>query len=54
MEPGGRPYLQGGELTMQGDITRRRLMLDTPSGFLLLFFVMPLIALVVLSFWQTE
>ncbi|QRM57971.1 ABC transporter permease (plasmid) [Sinorhizobium sp. BG8] len=32
----------------------RRLMLDIPSGFLLLFFVLPLIALVVLSFWQTE
>lgn len=39
---------------MHDDAMRRRLLLDIPSGFLLLFFVMPLVALVVLSFWQTE
>ncbi|WP_246753038.1 ABC transporter permease [Sinorhizobium sp. BG8] len=39
---------------MQNETMHRRLMLDIPSGFLLLFFVLPLIALVVLSFWQTE
>ncbi|MCM2395979.1 ABC transporter permease [Rhizobium sp. S95] len=39
---------------MHDDTMRRRLLLDIPSGFLLLFFVMPLVALVVLSFWQTE
>ncbi|WP_439622972.1 ABC transporter permease [Shinella sp.] len=33
---------------------RQRLLLYVPSGFLLFFFVFPLIALVVLSFWQTE
>lgn len=32
----------------------RRLLLYVPTGFLILFFVMPLIALVILSFWQTE
>ncbi|SFU23068.1 ABC transporter permease [Mesorhizobium sp. YR577] len=39
---------------MHNDVIRRRLFLDIPSVFLLLFFVMPLIALVVLSLWQTE
>lgn len=33
---------------------QRRLLLDIPTGFLFLFFVLPLLALVVLSFWQTE
>ena len=32
----------------------RRLFLHLPSGFLALFFVLPLIALVILSFWRTE
>ena len=32
----------------------RRLFLHIPTAFLILFFVLPLIALVVLSFWQTE
>jgi spermidine/putrescine transport system permease protein len=32
----------------------RRMFLHIPTGFLLLFFVLPLIALVILSFWQTE
>ncbi|OWV98885.1 ABC transporter permease [Rhizobium sp. R693] len=39
---------------MANDRLQRRLMLDIPTGFLFLFFVLPLIALVVLSFWQTE
>lgn len=33
---------------------QKRLFLDIPTAFLLLFFVLPLVALVVLSFWQTE
>jgi spermidine/putrescine transport system permease protein len=33
---------------------RQKLFLYTPTLFLLLFFVIPLIALVILSFWQTE
>jgi spermidine/putrescine transport system permease protein len=32
----------------------RRLFLHIPTVFLVIFFVLPLIALVVLSFWQTE
>lgn len=32
----------------------RRLFLHIPTAFLILFFVLPLIALVILSFWQTE
>lgn len=32
----------------------RRMFLHIPTAFLILFFVMPLIALVILSFWQTE
>ena len=32
----------------------RRLFLHLPAIFLVLFFVLPLIALVILSFWQTE
>ena len=32
----------------------KRMFLHIPAAFLILFFVMPLIALVVLSFWQTE
>jgi spermidine/putrescine transport system permease protein len=39
---------------MQNVSLRQRLLLYVPSGFLLFFFVFPLIALVVLSFWQTE
>lgn len=34
--------------------TQQRLFLQIPTLFLLLFFILPLIALVVLSFWQTE
>ncbi len=33
---------------------RNRLLLYIPTAFLLFFFVLPLIALVILSFWQTE
>ncbi|CAN1575735.1 PotB ABC-type spermidine/putrescine transport system, permease component I [Paracoccaceae bacterium] len=33
---------------------QKRLFLDIPTVFLVLFFVLPLVALVVLSFWQTE
>lgn len=33
---------------------KRRVFLHTPSVFLLLFFFIPVLALVVLSFWQTE
>jgi spermidine/putrescine transport system permease protein len=32
----------------------KRLFLHIPTGFLILFFVLPLVALVVLSFWQTQ
>ena len=32
----------------------KRLFLYIPTGFLILFFILPLIALVILSFWQTE
>jgi spermidine/putrescine transport system permease protein len=32
----------------------KRMFLHIPTAFLILFFVMPLIALVILSFWQTE
>lgn len=32
----------------------RRLFLHIPTVFLMLFFVLPLVALVILSFWQTE
>ncbi|MXN50701.1 ABC transporter permease subunit [Shinella sp. AETb1-6] len=39
---------------MQDANLQRRLILNIPTAFLLLFFVMPLTALVVLSFWQTE
>lgn len=37
-----------------GNRVRGRLFVYLPSIFLLLFFVLPLIALVILSFWQTE
>ncbi|WP_374375697.1 ABC transporter permease [Dongia sp.] len=39
---------------MFGPYARQRLFLNIPVLFLILFFVVPLIALVVLSFWQTE
>lgn len=39
---------------MENAALKRRLMLDIPSVFLLFFFALPLISLVVLSFWQTE
>ncbi|WP_244506536.1 ABC transporter permease [Pararhizobium polonicum] len=32
----------------------KRMFLHIPAAFLILFFVLPLIALVILSFWQTE
>ena len=37
-----------------GNTLKGRLFVYLPSIFLLLFFVLPLIALVILSFWQTE
>jgi spermidine/putrescine transport system permease protein len=37
-----------------GNTLKGRLFLYVPSLFLLLFFTLPLVALVILSFWQTE
>jgi len=37
-----------------GTALKRRLFLYVPSVFLLFFFVLPLLALLILSFWQTE
>ncbi len=39
---------------MLGGYSKQRALLHIPALFLILFFVLPLIALVVLSFWQTE
>lgn len=37
-----------------GNALKKRLFLYVPSVFLLLFFMLPLVALLILSFWQTE
>lgn len=39
---------------MFGETFRRRLFLHIPTAFLLAFFILPVIALVILSFWQTQ
>lgn len=40
---------------MATDISfKKRLFLYIPTGFLFLFFALPLVALIILSFWQTE
>lgn len=41
-------------MTEGGTSVKRRLFLYVPTVFLLLFFMLPLTALVILSFWQTE
>ena len=41
-------------MTDSDNALNKRMFLHIPAGFLLLFFVLPLIALVILSFWQTE
>lgn len=37
-----------------GNRWNRRLFLHVPAAFLAVFFILPLVALVILSFWQTE
>lgn len=41
-------------MTDIGNAAKRRLFLYVPSFFLILFFMLPLVALLILSFWQTE
>ena len=41
-------------MTDDDDRWNKRLFLHVPAVFLALFFILPLIALLILSFWQTE